>query len=130
MFGIQYCMTMFQFMKTNSMLFNIFHRNTRFRLLHSLSLVLLFKSFSVQGHQVLLKAKSEDMGSTGITGLMDNSRTSIHSSQITEVHNVPMRVITRPIPPVLDEEKVLSLMETIQVRQLCLNFVNISCNSS
>ncbi|PIK35300.1 hypothetical protein BSL78_27875 [Apostichopus japonicus] len=45
---------------------------------------------------------------------MDNSRTSIHSSQITEVHNVPMRVITRPIPPVLDEEKVLSLMETIQ----------------
>ena len=41
---------------------------------------------------------------------------SIHAAHISEVHNVPMRVLTRPIPSVLDEHKVLSLMETIRVR--------------
>uniref|UniRef100_A0A8D0KKX6 Sulfiredoxin-1 n=1 Tax=Salvator merianae TaxID=96440 RepID=A0A8D0KKX6_SALMN len=39
---------------------------------------------------------------------------SIHSDGIGEVHEVPMRVIIRPIPPVLDENKVSSLMRTIQ----------------
>lgn len=43
---------------------------------------------------------------------------SIHSDNIEEVHNVPMHVITRPIPPVLDELKVQSLMETIKVTHL------------
>lgn len=40
---------------------------------------------------------------------------SIHSDSIKEVHNVPMHVIIRPIPPVLDELKVQSLMNTIKV---------------
>lgn len=40
---------------------------------------------------------------------------SVHSAGVDEVHNVPMSVIKRPIPPVLDEKKVESLMETIQV---------------
>lgn len=40
---------------------------------------------------------------------------SIHSDNIDEVHNVPMDVITRPLPSVLDELKVQSLMETIKV---------------
>ncbi|CAG03891.1 unnamed protein product, partial [Tetraodon nigroviridis] len=39
---------------------------------------------------------------------------SIHSSSIKEVYAVPMRVIVRPIPPVLDELKVQSLMKTIK----------------
>ncbi|XP_039211677.1 sulfiredoxin-1 [Crotalus tigris] len=39
---------------------------------------------------------------------------SIHSDNVSEVHEVPMRVIIRPIPPVLDESKVESLMKTIQ----------------
>ncbi|XP_018615890.2 sulfiredoxin-1 [Scleropages formosus] len=39
---------------------------------------------------------------------------SIHSAAIGEVHSVPMEVIIRPIPPVLDENKVQSLMDTIQ----------------
>ncbi|BFZ20133.1 hypothetical protein BsWGS_23172 [Bradybaena similaris] len=39
---------------------------------------------------------------------------SVHAAHITEVHNVPMRVLIRPIPSVLDETKVASLMETIQ----------------
>lgn len=40
---------------------------------------------------------------------------SIHSDGIKEVHQVPMHVIIRPIPPVLDELKVQSLMDTIKV---------------
>ncbi|CAG5134413.1 unnamed protein product [Candidula unifasciata] len=39
---------------------------------------------------------------------------SVHAAHITEVHNVPMKVLIRPIPSVLDEVKVSSLMETIQ----------------
>ncbi|XP_041801497.1 sulfiredoxin-1 [Chelmon rostratus] len=39
---------------------------------------------------------------------------SIHSDSVEEVHNVPMHVIIRPIPPVLDELKVQSLMDTIR----------------
>ncbi|XP_039961337.1 putative sulfiredoxin isoform X1 [Bactrocera neohumeralis] len=42
------------------------------------------------------------------------SSKSVHSAAITEVHMVPMSVIHRPIPPVLDEEKVQSLMNTIK----------------
>ncbi|XP_078111778.1 sulfiredoxin-1 [Sander vitreus] len=39
---------------------------------------------------------------------------SIHSDSLDEVHNVPMEVIVRPIPPVLDELKVEALMKTIK----------------
>ncbi|XP_063815189.1 sulfiredoxin-1 [Pseudophryne corroboree] len=39
---------------------------------------------------------------------------SIHSSHIPTTHNVPMRVLIRPIPSVLEESKVQSLMETLQ----------------
>lgn len=46
---------------------------------------------------------------------------SVHSNGIEEIHDVPMAVITRPIPPVLDENKVKSLMETISV----CDFVNV-----
>jgi len=41
--------------------------------------------------------------------------TTIHSAGIGEIHMVPMSVIQRPIPSVLDEKKVQSLMETIKV---------------
>ena len=47
---------------------------------------------------------------------------SIHAAHINEVHNVPMSVLTRPIPSVLDESKVLSLMETIQVSKVCMQY--------
>ena len=40
---------------------------------------------------------------------------TVHGAHIAEVHDVPMSVIIRPIPPVLDEQKVLSLMETLKV---------------
>ncbi|KAL4623724.1 sulfiredoxin-1 [Arapaima gigas] len=39
---------------------------------------------------------------------------SVHSGGISEVHSAPIDVIIRPIPPVLDEDKVRSLMNTIQ----------------
>ncbi|XP_032897683.1 sulfiredoxin-1 [Amblyraja radiata] len=39
---------------------------------------------------------------------------SIHTDNIPETHNVPMRILIRPFPPVLDEDKVRSLMGSIQ----------------
>ncbi|KAG7332564.1 hypothetical protein KOW79_004398 [Hemibagrus wyckioides] len=47
-------------------------------------------------------------------GSLQNENRSIHSDNVEEVHNIPMDVIIRPIPPVLDEEKVQSLMDTIR----------------
>lgn len=51
------------------------------------------------------------------------SGTSVHSAGINEIHQVPINVINRPIPPVLEEEKVKSLMKTIQVSVFCLFFL-------
>lgn len=41
---------------------------------------------------------------------------SIHSGCIAAVHNVPLSVLIRPLPSVLDPAKVQSLVDTIQVR--------------
>lgn len=63
--------------------------------------------------------------STGANKDLNNSENrSIHSDNIEEVHNVPMDVITRPIPSVLDELKVQSLMKTIKV--ICVLYIYIS----
>ncbi|KAF6721150.1 Sulfiredoxin-1 [Oryzias melastigma] len=51
-------------------------------------------------------------GTSGSTNCEANR--SIHSSTIGEVHNVPLNIIIRPFPPVLDELKVQSLMDTIK----------------
>ena len=40
---------------------------------------------------------------------------SIHSATIQEVHQIPLDAIIRPLIPILDEEKVKSLMETLKV---------------
>lgn len=40
---------------------------------------------------------------------------TIHDAHITDIHDVPIDIIQRPIPPVLDPEKLKSLMETIKV---------------
>ncbi|KAI4575692.1 hypothetical protein MJG53_011895 [Ovis ammon polii x Ovis aries] len=39
---------------------------------------------------------------------------SIHSGCITAVHNVPLSVLIRPLPSVLDQAKVQSLVDTIR----------------
>ncbi|GAU97465.1 hypothetical protein RvY_08752 [Ramazzottius varieornatus] len=43
----------------------------------------------------------------------EETRTSIHSGQVGEVHMIPVDAIIRPIPSVLEDTKVCSLMETI-----------------
>ena len=50
--------------------------------------------------------------------------TSIHSDHIAEVYEMPMKYIIRPIPSELDEEKVKSLIETLQVQNYsyCIRF--------
>ncbi|CAM5152354.1 unnamed protein product [Eretmochelys imbricata] len=53
------------------------------------------------------------MASTG-PAEEDQGNRSIHSDNIPTIHNVPMRVLIRPIPSVLQESKVTSLMKTIQ----------------
>lgn len=51
----------------------------------------------------------------GPAEVKNSDNRSIHSDSVEEVHNVPMNVIIRPIPSVLDELKVQSLMNTIKV---------------
>lgn len=45
----------------------------------------------------------------------DEDDYTVHAGHISEVHEVPIRILIRPIPSVLDERKVESLMVTIQV---------------
>lgn len=45
---------------------------------------------------------------------MGRDVTSIHSSIDAEIHDVPMRVLIRPFPPEVNEEKVNSLIETLK----------------
>ncbi|XP_075227727.1 sulfiredoxin isoform X2 [Lycorma delicatula] len=40
--------------------------------------------------------------------------TSVHSDSIDEIHDIPMNVIIRPLPPMFNDEKVKSIMETLQ----------------
>jgi sulfiredoxin len=49
-----------------------------------------------------------------------NEPPSIHSASINEIYNIPMKDISRPLPSILDEKKVQSLMETIQVKMKIL----------
>ncbi|XP_038606498.1 sulfiredoxin-1 [Tachyglossus aculeatus] len=46
--------------------------------------------------------------------LEDPEPPSIHSGSITAVHNIPLSVLIRPLPSVLDPAKVKSLVKTIQ----------------
>ncbi|CAG2162478.1 unnamed protein product [Oppiella nova] len=39
---------------------------------------------------------------------------SIHSSQVADIHDIPMDVLIRPFPSELDHPKVDSLMNTIE----------------
>lgn len=51
-------------------------------------------------------------------GEKSSDNRSIHSDTVEEIHNIPLQVIIRPFPPVLDEQKVQSLMDTIRVTRL------------
>ncbi|XP_042265473.1 sulfiredoxin-1 [Thunnus maccoyii] len=67
------------------------------------------QSFTVCGRNV---SKMSSQCSAGDVKSSDNR--SVHSDSIEEVHNIPMNIIVRPIPSVLDEQKVQSLMNTIK----------------
>lgn len=43
----------------------------------------------------------------------NNNHTSIHSDANAEVYDIPMNVLIRPIPPIVDEKKVESLANTL-----------------
>jgi sulfiredoxin len=58
------------------------------------------------------------MSSSSLTknNCLSNESPSIHSASINEIYNIPMKDISRPLPSILDEKKVQSLMKTIQVK--------------
>ncbi|XP_060786860.1 sulfiredoxin-1 [Neoarius graeffei] len=68
----------------------------------------IYRSFTVTFLRQFALSTQHSMGS------LINENRSIHSDNVEAVHNIPMDVIIRPIPPVLDEEKVQSLMDTIK----------------
>ncbi|XP_055840551.1 putative sulfiredoxin isoform X1 [Episyrphus balteatus] len=55
--------------------------------------------------------------SFAIISKMCSNNTSVHSASVDEVHDVPMSEIHRPIPSILDEEKVQSLMATLEIEE-------------
>lgn len=62
-----------------------------------------------------LSRREESQGRPAATAMAESEDRSIHTQHISAVHNVPMRVLIRPIPSVLEPGKVQSLMETLQV---------------
>ncbi|KAL6459058.1 hypothetical protein MHYP_G00325300 [Metynnis hypsauchen] len=68
----------------------------------------IYTSFTVSFLQQPALHSQRTMGS------LNHENRSIHSDNVEEVHNIPMDVIIRPIPSVLDEQKVQSLMDTIK----------------
>ncbi|XP_043845520.1 sulfiredoxin-1 [Dromiciops gliroides] len=55
-----------------------------------------------------------EVGAEGQDRASESGNESIHSGSISTVHNVPMSVLIRPLPSELDQDKVKSLMDTIQ----------------
>ncbi|XP_059719003.1 sulfiredoxin-1 [Haemorhous mexicanus] len=61
-----------------------------------------------------LSTKEDGRGQPAATAMAEAEDRSIHTQHISAVHNVPMRVLIRPIPAELEPGKVQSLMETLQ----------------
>ncbi|XP_051659384.1 sulfiredoxin-1 [Manacus candei] len=61
-----------------------------------------------------LGRKEEGQGRLTAAAMAEPDDRSIHTQHISTVHNVPMSVLIRPIPPELDPGKVQSLVETLQ----------------
>ncbi|XP_051154183.1 sulfiredoxin-1 isoform X1 [Leptopilina boulardi] len=54
------------------------------------------------------------LNNKNIGSFINEKMTSIHSSENAEVHEMPMNVLIRPFPPEVNDEKVRSLMKTLQ----------------
>ncbi|KAI1897096.1 hypothetical protein AGOR_G00079600 [Albula goreensis] len=74
----------------------------------------MYRIVSCRGKQVVLPSKIFTLDKRTKMDMEKNKTMSIHSDNIEEIHDIPMDVIIRPIPPVLDDEKVQSLMNTIK----------------
>jgi hypothetical protein len=61
-------------------------------------------------------------------GLESNTQdiTSIHAGLIEEVHDIPMGVLIRPFPLEVNDEKVYSIMKTLQVSFYFMSLVTLS----
>lgn len=60
---------------------------------------------------------SQEKTTVSVAETMSTGRTpdfSVHSAHITEVHDIPVDVLIRPLAPVLDEAKVVGLMEALK----------------
>lgn len=55
------------------------------------------------------------MASTTKVSESDTEITSIHAGLIEEVHDIPITVLIRPFPLEVNEDKVQSIMKTLQV---------------
>ncbi|OQV14707.1 putative sulfiredoxin [Hypsibius exemplaris] len=53
------------------------------------------------------------VSSPSLLSTTTEEQSSIHGRNVNEIHMVPFQVITRPIPPVLDDKKVCSLISAI-----------------
>ncbi|KAM6052900.1 sulfiredoxin-1 isoform 2-T2 [Theristicus caerulescens] len=58
--------------------------------------------------------QEEGRGRVTAAAMAEAADQSIHTQHISAVHNVPMRVLIRPIPAELEPGKVQSLVETLQ----------------
>uniref|UniRef100_A0A803Y7W5 Sulfiredoxin-1 n=1 Tax=Meleagris gallopavo TaxID=9103 RepID=A0A803Y7W5_MELGA len=67
----------------------------------------------VQHEAAGVQARGLRAGGHGFPGTGEGNG-SIHTQHIAAVHNVPMSVLIRPIPSVLEPEKVRSLVQTLQ----------------
>ncbi|KAG9339217.1 hypothetical protein JZ751_023911 [Albula glossodonta] len=74
----------------------------------------MYRIVSCRGKHVVLPSKIFTLDKRTKMDMEKNKTMSIHSDNIEEIHDIPMDVIIRPIPPVLDDEKVQSLMNTIK----------------
>ncbi|XP_076549387.1 sulfiredoxin-1-like [Osmia lignaria lignaria] len=45
--------------------------------------------------------------------MIGNNPSSVHSDANADVYDIPMKVLIRPIPPIVDEKKVQSLADTL-----------------
>ncbi|XP_029995880.1 sulfiredoxin-1-like [Sphaeramia orbicularis] len=78
---------------------------------------MLRTSISIKTRLRPLVFSSQSLSIMSSEDVKDSDNRSIHSDSVDEVHNVPMDVIIRPFPPVLDEQKVQSLMDTLKEKK-------------
>ncbi len=52
--------------------------------------------------------------------MTEEQNKSIHSQNISEIHEIPLKYVYKPVQPMLDETKVSEMMEILKV---CLLYI-------